>query len=170
MSLFFHFANAETVSFEDLPVGKFFVYQNKIYLKTRNFLKIVLDDKYYQEPYNEADRYEYEHNEDFEKCGYNIFNTFSEELDYINKDEDVIPLNVEIDSTDSFDESMWGNQRFTLLKTGAFFLFQGNLYIKLVKDLTAPFNAFNFSLNKSEKFDSTDFVTWCWFPKFTIIN
>ena len=67
MSLFFHFANAETVSFEDLPVGKFFVYQNKIYLKTRNFLKIVLDEKYYQEPYNEADRYEYEHDEDFEK-------------------------------------------------------------------------------------------------------
>ena len=65
---------------------------------------------------------------------------------------------------------MWGNQRFTLLKTGAFFLFQGNLYIKLVRDMTAPFNAFNFSLNKSEKFDSTDFVTWCWFPKFTIIN
>ena len=43
-------------------------------------------------------------------------------------------------------------------------------YIKLVRDMTAPFNAFNFSLNKSEKFDSTDFVTWCWFPKFTIIN
>ena len=52
MSLFFHFANAKTISFEDLPVGKFFVYQNKIYLKTRNFLKIVLDDKYYHEPYN----------------------------------------------------------------------------------------------------------------------
>ena len=47
MSLFFHFANAKTISFEDLPVGKFFVYRNKIYLKTRNFLKIVLDDKYY---------------------------------------------------------------------------------------------------------------------------
>ena len=43
---------------------------------------------------------------------------------------------------------MWGNQRFTLLKTGAFFLFQGNLYIKLVRDMTAPFNAFNFSLSK----------------------
>ena len=124
MSLFFHFANAKTISFEDLPVGKFFVYQNKIYLKTRDFLKIVLDEKYFQEPYNDADRVEFEYDEDFEKGGYNAFNTFSEELDYINKDEDIIPLNVEIDSTDSFDESMWGNQRFTLLKTGAFFLFQ----------------------------------------------